>query len=57
MTAPYLLTNNSKTKVLLSLKKAYSNEGVLTLNMAGKIEALNFSMFITSPIKSEMANL
>ena len=39
-TALHLLTNNSKTKVLSSLKKACSSEGVPTLNMASEIEAL-----------------
>ena len=39
-TALHLLTNNSKTKILSSLKKACSSEGVPTLNMASEIEAL-----------------
>ena len=39
-TAPHLSTNNSKTKVLSNLKLAYSSDGVSTLNMAGKVEAL-----------------
>ena len=38
MTTPHLSTNNSKTKVLSSLK-AYPSEGVPNLNMAGQVEA------------------
>ena len=39
-TAVHLSTNNSKMKVVASLKKAYSSEGVSTLNVAGKVEFL-----------------
>jgi hypothetical protein len=39
-TAVHLSANNSKTKVVSSLKKAYPSEGVSTLNVAGKIEFL-----------------
>ena len=39
-TAVHLSTNNSKMKVVASLKKAYPSEGVSTLNMAGKVEFL-----------------
>ncbi len=39
-TAVHLLTDNSKTKVVSSLKKAYPSEGVSTLNVAGNVEFL-----------------
>jgi hypothetical protein len=39
-TAVHLSTNNRKTKVVSSLKKAYPSEGVSTLNAAGKVEFL-----------------
>ena len=39
-TAVYLSTNGSETKVVSNLKKAYSSEGVPTLNMASKVEFL-----------------
>ena len=39
-TAVYLSTDNSITKVVSSLKKAYPSEGVSTLNVAGKVESL-----------------
>ena len=39
-TTVHLSTNNSKTRVVASLKKAYPSEGVSTLNMAGKVEFL-----------------
>jgi hypothetical protein len=39
-TAVHLWTNNSKTKVVSSLKKDHLGEGVSTLNVAGKIEFL-----------------
>jgi hypothetical protein len=35
-----LSTINSKTKVVPSLKEAYSSEGVFTLNVAGEVEFL-----------------
>ena len=38
VTAVYLLTNSSETKVVSNLKKAYSSEGVPTLNVASKVE-------------------
>ena len=41
MTTAHLSTNNrKKTKILSNLKKAYSSEGVPTLNVAGKLEVL-----------------
>jgi hypothetical protein len=39
-TAVHLSADNSKTKVVSSLKKAYPSEGVSTLNVAGKVEFL-----------------
>ncbi len=39
-TAVHLSTDNSKTKVVSSLKKAYPSEEVSTLNVAGKVEFL-----------------
>ena len=35
-TAVHLSTNSSETKVVTNLKKAYSSEGVPTLNVASK---------------------
>jgi hypothetical protein len=37
MTTVHWSTNNSKTIVVSSLKKAYPSEGVSTLNVAGKV--------------------
>ena len=38
VTAVYLSTTSSKTTVVSNLKKAYSSEGVPTLNVASKVE-------------------
>ena len=38
MTAVHLSTDNSEIKVVSSLKKAYSSEGVPTLNVASKVK-------------------
>ena len=40
MTTVHLSTDNSKIEVVSSLKKAYSGEGVPTVNVASKIEFL-----------------
>ena len=38
-TAVHLLTVNSETKIVSSLKKAYSSEGVSTLDVVGKLNS------------------
>lgn len=40
MTTVHLSTDNSKIEVISSLKKAYSGEGVPTVNVASKVEFL-----------------
>ena len=37
-TAVHLSTNSNETTVVSNLNKAYSSEGVLTLNVASKVE-------------------
>ena len=54
-TALQLSTNNSKTKVLLNLKKAHSSEGVPTLNMAGKAEAVKLLYLLLQSHKVQEA--
>ena len=39
-TAVHLSTNSNETTVVSNLNKAYSSEGVLTLNVASKVEFL-----------------
>ena len=42
----HLSTNNSKTKVVLNLSKAFSSEGEATLNVVGKVGSSEASLLI-----------